>query len=574
MAVIDTSYVYIADSNYTIGEELTFKLKSKLLSSMTSGVTYSLSLIGDTTVEVCSLVKQSEDKTVTVGLSKPALRKLLSTTDNSRKVYLRVLKGTSTFATLATLAVNIDDYTTELANAFTCSASSTGVSREGILETDEYLGSANGFKYEFSANTVDFNSIITSTNYVFLTRKAYQDLPEIIGQDTLTVYDYWSASGSVAVAAFPDMPSGGGKYYLDVQVLDSRGKSIHLYYPNETGYFRVLPYSMPYCTTPELNRCLENGTLDEFGKYAKLKLWAYRSPVDSEEDENGSATERNYITSITVSWRQKGTTEWSDAVEIYSGAESILGGGAFDVDNSFEFLLKISDRFTTVSQILTLPTASCAFMLRAGGKGASFGTAETADNLLRVAWDAKIDGNLTVLGAISSGKSESVTYTWQNTAVAAEENIFDITLPDYMNEDGGECEITMQFKFATSMSAAGMKSGYMSLSFDNDTTSDDYVGNAQMIGSSGTYQGRRISMGFAASADGKANYYRFTIHNIADSLYVEGTSSSYYGSDGTHTTLRYVISYTGAAAAHTLQIYPSVAVANTGSATITIRKGR
>ncbi len=572
MAAIDTSYVYIADSNYTIGDELTFKLKSKLLSGMTSGATYSLSLIGNTTIEVCSLAKQSEDKTVTVGLSKPVLRKLLSTTDNSRKVYLRVLKGESTFATLATLTVNIDDYSAELANAFVCSVSSTGVSRKGILETYEYLGGANGLKYEFSANTADFNSTITSTDSVFLTRKAYQDLPEIIGEDALTV-NGWQASGSVTVSALPDVTSGKSNYYLDVLISDSRGKNIDLYYPSETGYFRVVPYSKPRCSTLTVNRCLENGTLDGFGKYAKLEVSASCSLVNSEKDESGLVTTRNYITAITAAWRQKGATEWSAPVEVLENTK-VLGDGAFDIDNSFEFLVSVSDRFTTVSQILTLPTASCAFMLRAGGKGASFGTAETADNLLRVAWDTKVDGNLTVLGAISSGKSESVTYTWGNKAVAANENIFDITLPDYMNEVGGVCEVTMQFKFATTVSAAGMKSGYMLLSFDGDTANDNYVGNAQMIGSSGTYQGRRISMGFAASAGGKANYYRFTIHNIEGGLYVEGTSSSYYGSDGTHTTLRYVISYTGAAAIHTLQIYPSVAVANTGSATITIRKGR
>ena len=168
-----------------------------------------------------------------------------------------------------------------------------------------------------------------------------------------------------------------------------------------------------------------------------------------------------------------------------------------------------------------------------------------------------------------SSKAESVTYTWQNTAVAAEENIFDITLPDYMNEDGGECDVIMQFKYGDSITTTN-RSGYMSVYLDNDT-GKSYIGGICITGNSAKYTGRRISLGFCNSSDG-FNTYHFTIRNMFGSLYLEGTSTSLYGSDKTQITSRYVIQHTNTATTHSIQIYSSVAVVDTGSATITIRE--
>ena len=168
-----------------------------------------------------------------------------------------------------------------------------------------------------------------------------------------------------------------------------------------------------------------------------------------------------------------------------------------------------------------------------------------------------------------SSKANSVTYTWQNTAVAAEENIFDITLPDYMNADGGECDVIMQFKYGDSITTTN-RSGYMSIWLDNDT-GKSYIGGICITGSSTKYTGRRISLGFCNSSDG-FNTYHFTIRNMFGSLYLEGTSTSLYGSDKTQITSRYVIQHTNTATTHSIQIYSSVAVVDTGSATITIRE--
>lgn len=166
-----------------------------------------------------------------------------------------------------------------------------------------------------------------------------------------------------------------------------------------------------------------------------------------------------------------------------------------------------------------------------------------------------------------SSKADSVTYTWQNTAVAADEYIFDITLPDYMNEDGAECDVVMKF-VGTSDSST-----YMAIYLDNDVDGS-YIGGISSTGSSVKYSGRRISIGFCKSTKG-FNTYHFTIRNMFETLYVEGTSTSIDGttsSNPTKITSHYVIQHANTTGAHSIQIYPHVAVADTGSAIITIRE--
>lgn len=165
-----------------------------------------------------------------------------------------------------------------------------------------------------------------------------------------------------------------------------------------------------------------------------------------------------------------------------------------------------------------------------------------------------------------SSKAESVTYTWENTAVAADEYIFNITLPDYMNEDGAECDVVMKFIGASNSST------YMAIYLDNDVDGS-YIGGISSTGSSVKYSGRRISIGFCKPTIG-FNTYHFTIRNMFETLYVEGTSTSIDGSTSSPTkiTSRYIIQHANTASTHSIQIYPHVAVADTGSATITIRE--
>ena len=159
-------------------------------------------------------------------------------------------------------------------------------------------------------------------------------------QITFEGTNYNSQSATSAVI------KGSGDLTITGKVTDSRGRSA-----SKSVTVNVLPYAAPKITTFGLQRCNEDGSDNALGEYVKVISTGSVSSLQN-NDEKNSLTYR-------IKSRPRAGGEWELKHEA-TISQLVLNGsdilGVYPANESFEFMLEVSDIFYTTFSLNVLPT--------------------------------------------------------------------------------------------------------------------------------------------------------------------------------------------------------------------------
>lgn len=150
-------------------------------------------------------------------------------------------------------------------------------------------------------------------------------------------------------------------------VKDSRGRSATL-----TKSVEVLAYSMPTPTLFTAQRCNSDGTINLEGEYLKLTYALNITPLSNLNDK---AYTIEYKLSSSIAY----TTLISDTSS-YSVNNTYVSTFVFNIDNSYDLRLTVSDYFKTVTYNETLSTAFTLMDYHSSGRAIAFGGVATIED--------------------------------------------------------------------------------------------------------------------------------------------------------------------------------------------------
>lgn len=156
---------------------------------------------------------------------------------------------------------------------------------------------------------------------------------------------FLTSSGTVAVA---------------VTITDSRGRTA-----TTTKNVTVIAYKSPTINSFSGVRCLADGTEDNNGTYLKASV---NFAISAVNNKNTKAYTIEYKLPSASTW----TTLTSGSVYALN-SNLISASGAFDVNNTYDVRLSITDFFGTVRKIIELSTAFTLIDFNASGRGIAFG---------------------------------------------------------------------------------------------------------------------------------------------------------------------------------------------------------
>ncbi len=180
---------------------------------------------------------------------------------------------------------------------------------------------------------------------------------------------------------------GKGVIPVTCGVVDSRGRRCE-----ETLGLTVLPYTPPALGDVIGFRCDADGTANERGDCLSVSVGSGICALGG----------RNH-SSLSVKLRTVGGA-WSEWVVLPDAALTVLWSGEISPDDSYELLARVEDALgQSASVTVMLPRTNVFFQGRREGRGAAFGKAAEADDVLEVAWSLKTKGDLVVEGAVTIG---------------------------------------------------------------------------------------------------------------------------------------------------------------------------
>lgn len=211
----------------------------------------------------------------------------------------------------------------------------------------------------------------------------------------------YSISGGGYSATASTMTTGflnySGSITFTATVTDSRGRVS----APVTLTITVYPYSSPFFNGYSTYRATSDGTYSDSGTcVSALARYGYYSC-------NGKNSVYCY-----AFYRQSGTSQWTYGGSVLSGEQLVFGGGNITTDYSWEIMYQLSDSFTTVSIVDTIPTASVVMDFKRGGYGVAVGKVAEDSFCFEVSenWNVKVYGMLLgayirfVAGAASSSQ--------------------------------------------------------------------------------------------------------------------------------------------------------------------------
>lgn len=220
-----------------------------------------------------------------------------------------------------------------------------------------------------------------------------------------------------------------GTLSMTTTVTDSRGRTA-----KKTTSLTVLTYIIPQIYSLTVARCLEDGTLDPNGTYAKVAFNYAVAPV------NGKNT-----ATVTIDFKRATASSYATADVIYTGTDlskngTVQSSQTFTTDYSFDIRLKVTDWFGASGVYVTsLPSGAVILDISADGKGiAFFQTSERegvtiAGQLPGSPWEIKtgtdLDGIMTpgiytvptvaIAGSLSNAPPNTATATGSLSVISA-----------------------------------------------------------------------------------------------------------------------------------------------------------
>lgn len=164
-----------------------------------------------------------------------------------------------------------------------------------------------------------------------------------------------------------DEVKASGSYTARLELTDSRG-----FTTTKEQSFTFVDYSVPTVTPGVIERCDEDGNLQDDGTRIKIDADFTYDQVDG----NNSATYK-------ILYKESSATSFTEleSAELSSANESIetITEGLFEEQKSYNIRLQITDGAKTVSVDKTILSAFCIVDIKKGGKGIAIGKAATKD---------------------------------------------------------------------------------------------------------------------------------------------------------------------------------------------------
>lgn len=175
-----------------------------------------------------------------------------------------------------------------------------------------------------------------------------------------------------------------GSIAIAVTVTDSRGRTA-----TSTGTVTVTPYSSPLIETFTAERCNKDGSANDEGEYAKITYSLSITPLDNKNSKSQS-----------ISYKIKGA---SASTTLLSNTQYTLSGTLrpttiFSIDNSYSFVLTVSDYFHTVTYTVDLTTGFTLVDYHSSGQGMAIGKVAEKEGVLEVALDAEFKKSAVIAG--------------------------------------------------------------------------------------------------------------------------------------------------------------------------------
>lgn len=189
-----------------------------------------------------------------------------------------------------------------------------------------------------------------------------------------------------------------GTVTFTATVTDSRGRTA-----TATTSITVYPYSTPTFSSTDAYRCLQNGTADNSGTYARVKaVWTYSSV-------NGKNT-----STCTVGYKQGESGTVVGATSLTSGTAATIGNGNLNVQNQYYAVFTLSDYFNSgiTMQVSIPPSLAYALFIHRGGDAVGIGKYNNTANTVKSAWPMEVDGAITASGNMTGNNITANGWAW------------------------------------------------------------------------------------------------------------------------------------------------------------------
>ena len=209
-----------------------------------------------------------------------------------------------------------------------------------------------------------------------------------------------------------------GTVQYEVAAKDTRGR-ISDY---QTVSINVHAYAVPQITSISAQRCLQDGTINNDGTYAKVTVKTSYSSVDGANTRTVTLynSKDNFVAATTV-------LNTTDTETTYVG----VYGGTFDTSTNYVIKAVIQDAYNSHNLSADLKVSERTINIAKNGNGVAIGGMSTVDasstsGLFEVNWDTNINSNLYVDGTIYN---DSVYQLMERTPIDENADLNDYKTP-------------------------------------------------------------------------------------------------------------------------------------------------
>ena len=288
-----------------------------------------------------------------------------SSTSGTVTAVLQTYNGTTLVAsTSKNITANVPTSVVPAVNAFTAAVAANGLS--GL-----YVQGKTTAKLTATATAGSGSSIASYT---------YSGANVTSSGNSTTV-----TANNITTAAI----KSAGTVTYTVKVQDTRGRTA-----SKTVNITVYPYTTPSIGPVAVQRCDSSGNLSQSGTYAKYT-------VNSSYSNVGGKNTRT----VTVAYSSNNGSTYSTETTLQAATDTsntktgVYGGGAFAVATTYILRFTIKDSYGATKTITTpLQSAERPLNIKTNGKGAAFGKMAETDNLLDIAWNERVRGDLAING--------------------------------------------------------------------------------------------------------------------------------------------------------------------------------
>ena len=176
--------------------------------------------------------------------------------------------------------------------------------------------------------------------------------------------------------------NSSGKVDYSLTVKDSRGKTATKSYS-----LTCIPYSKPVAKITSFYRCDASGNADANGDKVRVTITGTVASVSG----------KNTI-KIVVQAQDKTTGTWGGTREYTSNqTNTVLTLNGYDTNKSYELKITVTDKWTTSTASVTIPTSYVILDLKAEGKGLAIGKVSEKD-AFEVNMNEYLSGNIFFVG--------------------------------------------------------------------------------------------------------------------------------------------------------------------------------